>query len=641
MSDIFQIIVGTAGHIDHGKSSLVRKLTNIDPDRLKEEKERGLTIDLGFAPLVLPSGQKVGIVDVPGHEKFIKNMVAGASGIDFVILVIAADDGVMPQTREHLEIMQLLQLRSGMVALTKVDLVDEELVELAQEEIQDFLAGTFLENAPICPLSTITGTGFPEFQKILHQEISQISPHSTDGPFRMPIQRIFSSHGYGTVVTGIPISGQIKVGEEVEILPQNFSGRVRKIQAYGEDIDLAQAGHSTALNLKDVDYKKVCRGQVAAVPGYFTAARFIQAKFTYSSHIKRPLTHLTPIRFHTGTVEEMGKIAILGEEEVEPGKEAYVQIRLVSPVIAIPGDFFVVRLSSPMITIGGGVILECGERKWKRFRSGIIPSLQKMEKSLTGKEERLEFLLENAPEKICKEDDWRRRSFLSPEVFSKTAQELVQTKRAISLGISPVRYVHPKVLEQNKIDLILQIKEFFRKNPYKKNISKLSLKNLLSWDGNFLDFILETLYSQDKLKKEEDNISLVGHDVQLSSTEKEIFQKIIELYEKAAFTPPLFSEVEEKCAPLSSSWKELFYFVEESKKIIKVSPELYFANSVLEKAKQILVEQIQAKGELASADYRDELKTTRKYVIPLLEYFDKMGITIRRGNFRILKKEKN
>lgn len=372
MQEIFNIVIGTAGHIDHGKSSLVEILTGVNPDRLKEEKERGLTIDLGFAPLSLPNGKKVGIIDVPGHEKFIKNMVAGASGIDFVILVIACDDSVMPQTREHLEIMQILGIKSGLIALTKIDLVDDDLALLAKEEIQEFLQGTFLENSPILPISSVTQKGFKEFKSVLFKNLQEVTPKTNHGIFRMPIQRVFSKHGHGTVITGIPVSGEVREGDTLEVLPSKAKGRVKKIQAYGTSVKKGGAGHSTALNIKDIDYKKIHRGDVIASPGFFEAVHFIEAKFQYLHTIKTPLLHMTPIRFHTGTLEEMGKVAIIGQEKLMPGETGYIQIRLENPVAVATGDRFVVRLSSPMITIGGGVIIGIGEKNSSDLKTKLL-----------------------------------------------------------------------------------------------------------------------------------------------------------------------------------------------------------------------------------------------------------------------------
>ncbi|MCL4159014.1 UNVERIFIED_CONTAM: hypothetical protein GTU68_011548, partial [Idotea baltica] len=375
--EIQPIVIGTAGHIDHGKSTLVRALTGIDPDRLKEEKARGLTIDLGFAPLTLPDGRLVGIIDVPGHERFIKNMVAGASGIDLVVLVVAADDGVMPQTREHLSIMGLLGVKRGMIVLTKIDIVDEEMVELAEEDVRETVAGTFLEDAPIYRVSAISGEGFESFKGELFEAAGKVEPRAADGVFRMPIQRVFTSKGFGTVVTGIPLSGSVNVGDTLEILPGGMRGKVRGIQAYKQKADSARAGHSTAINISDVSHKEVKRGCVASAPGFYRAARLIGARLTMLPHLDRPLQNRAAIRLHTGTIEAVGEVILLDAAELQPGDTGLVQIRLEEPVVCAPGDAFILRLASPLMSLGGGKILEESRFRLKRFKDFVIDGLDR------------------------------------------------------------------------------------------------------------------------------------------------------------------------------------------------------------------------------------------------------------------------
>ena len=363
LDTIFNVVIGTAGHIDHGKSTLVEKLTGIHPDRLPEEKARGLTIDLGFAPLTLKSGQRIGVIDVPGHEKLVKNMVAGATGIDLVLLVVAADDGVMPQTREHVSIMDLLGLTEGIVVLSKIDMVDSDLRELVKDDIQETLRGTFLENAPVVELSSVTGEGLDKLLDVIHARIAILKPKETSGIFRMPIQRVFSSKGFGTVVTGVPLRGTTVLGDTLEVVPLGKKGRVRGIHAYREATDMARAGHSSAINLTDVDYREVHRGMVLTQPGYFQGSTMFEASLKYLASNTRPLPHQTSIRLHLGTVEGLGKVYLLEKKTVEPGEEAYVQFRLDEPIVAAPGDRFVLRLHSPLETIGGGEILD--QSRWR------------------------------------------------------------------------------------------------------------------------------------------------------------------------------------------------------------------------------------------------------------------------------------
>ena len=638
VSRIFNIVIGTAGHIDHGKSSLVRVLTGINPDRLKEEIQRGITIDLGFAPLVLPDGKEVGIVDVPGHEKFIKNMVAGATGIDFVVLVIAADDGVMQQTREHLEIMEFLGIRSGMVALTKIDLVEADLRLLAQEEIAEFLQGTFLQDAPIVPVSTTTGEGTDSFMETLFQELKKVSPRSSQGIFRMPIQRVFSKHGYGTIVTGIPVSGSISIGDSIEVLPGRRLGRVRKIQAYGKEVEKARAGHSTALNIKELESHSVKRGDVVSMPGYFESSHFVEAKFTYLKKFKAPLEHMTSIRFHTGTLESLGKISVLGKERMDPGESGYVQIRLEEQVVAAPGDHFVVRMESPMITIGGGVIISVGEKKLKRFRAKTVEILRDREGAMDNPSAKIETALKGAGYSMVKEPDLQKSLQMENEKFKPLIESLVQREVVIKVNGSPARYVHEETLQEIASQCILAMNRYFSANPHKIYARKIDIKNELQIENMLFDFLLDRLAEENLVRAKSSFLFLPGRSISFTQEEQQTLSEIENAFLDHFFTPPAFSELEGIIHRPSERIASLFEYLCETEALVQIEKDLFFHAQAIEKAKTLIVEAIQSQGELVSADFRDRLQTSRKYIIPLLEYFDKVGLTVRRGNSRILKK---
>lgn len=352
------LILGTAGHIDHGKTSLVRALTGIDTDRLKEEKERGITIELGFAHLELPGDIQFGIVDVPGHERFVRAMVAGVGGMDLVMLVIAADEGVMPQTREHLEICQLLGVRKGLVALTKCDMVDEDWLHLVTEEVRDYLAGSFLEEAPIVPLSSKTGAGLEDLKTTLGQLAAEVHEKSVDGPFRLPVDRVFTVAGFGTVVTGTLLSGAMAVGDEVEVLPSGLTSRVRSIQTHGRKSEQAEAGQRVAVNLQGIDYADMARGDVIVPRGVFRTTRTVDARLDFLASAPRELKHRATLRLHSATYEVSAQAILLEGDTLAPGASAFVQLRLKSPVLLLPGDFFILRSYSPQITVGGGVVLD-------------------------------------------------------------------------------------------------------------------------------------------------------------------------------------------------------------------------------------------------------------------------------------------
>ncbi len=379
-----QIILGTAGHIDHGKTSLIKAVTGTDTDRLKEEKERGITIELGFAALDLPSGQHLGIVDVPGHEKFVKNMVAGATGIDIVVMVIAADEGVMPQTREHMEICTLLGVQYGMVAVTKIDMVDEEWLELALEDIRDFVRGTFLEDAPMAPVSSLTAEGIPEFIEILDELAAKIPERPPSDLFRLPIDRVFTMKGFGTVITGTLISGRVQVGDTIMIYPSGITSKVRGIQVHNKSADDARAGMRTAINFQGLEKEAISRGEVLSKPSTLEASYMVDVSLHYLASNKKPIKNRTRVRFHTGTSEVLGNLILLDREELAPGEEAIIQLRLDSPVALVKDDRFVIRSYSPIYTIGGGVVLNPIPLKHKRLKPDTVEGTKKIRERGTG-----------------------------------------------------------------------------------------------------------------------------------------------------------------------------------------------------------------------------------------------------------------
>ncbi len=371
-----QIILGTAGHIDHGKTSLIKAISGTDTDRLKEEKERGITIELGFASLDLPGGQHLGIVDVPGHEKFVKNMVAGATGIDIVVMVIAADEGVMPQTREHMEICTLLGIQHGLIAMTKTDMVDEEWLELALEDISEFSQGTFLEDAPILPVSSVTGDGIPELISTIDEIAGSIPQRPPSSLFRLPIDRVFTMKGFGTVITGTLVSGKITVGETIMVYPTGITSKVRGIQVHNQSAESAEVGMRTAINFQGLNKTAVKRGEVLSTPDALIASYMVDISFHYLASSKKPLKNRTLVRFHTGTSEVMGYLILLEQEELPPGQTVVAQLRLDTPVAIVKDDRFVIRSYSPVRTIGGGQVLNPIPQKHKRLKQDVIDGLQ-------------------------------------------------------------------------------------------------------------------------------------------------------------------------------------------------------------------------------------------------------------------------
>ena len=632
------VVLGTAGHIDHGKSTLVRALTGIDPDRLKEEKERGLTIDLGFANFALPDGRRVGIVDVPGHERFIRNMAAGASGIDLVVLVVAADDGVMPQTREHLQIMQLLGVERGLVALTKVDAVDPELVELAAEDVRDFVRGTFLEKSPMLHVSALSGQGMDELRSELVRMASETVPRPEGGIFRMPIQRVFSKRGFGTVLTGIPVSGAVTPGDAVEVLPGGGRGKVRGIQAYGGPAERARAGHSAALNVTDVEHHAVGRGAVVAAPGFFRPARMVGARLTALPGLERALENRIPIRLHTGTADPPGEVVLLDAQELEPGASCLVQFRLEEPVVVAPGDRFVLRLLSPAVTLGGGVILEESRHRLKRFKGFVLEELTRQESSVDSPRALLESaLLRLGPEPRGEEElavEIKRPRAEATRLLEELAAE--DRVRRIGRGGKSSGWVHAERLEGALEQIDAALARWFGEHPHRRAMDVLELRRLTGWPAAFLGALLEEAQERGRLALEAGGqVRAAGREVELAEADRAVADQLLVLLAESPFSPPAPAELAERLGPRVP---ELLEFLTDEGRTRRVSPELYLAAEAVERARAAIVDNCERNGHLEIPELRDVLGTTRKYLIPLLEHFDAQGLTLRQGGHRVLKR---
>ena len=635
--EIQPIVVGTAGHIDHGKSSLVRALTGIDPDRLKEERERGMTIDLGFARFALPDGRTVGIVDVPGHERFIRNMVAGATGIDIVLLVVAADDGVMPQTREHLAIMTLLGVQRGIVALTKIDAVERGMVELAAEDVRATVRGTFLEGAPILPVSSVTREGLDALLAELQRLAGETPPRPADGLFRMPIQRVFSSHGFGTVVTGIPVSGSIGVGESVEILPGDLRGKVRGVQAYHETTERARAGHSTALNVADVDHHAVRRGCVAAAPGFFRPARMLGARREALAHLDRPIEDRTQIRLHTGTVEAVGEIVLLDCERLEPGASALAQLRLDEPIVTAPGDRFVVRLESPAWTLGGGVILEESKHRLKRFKSFVVEELTRQATSLGSPGELLESVLLRSGDRLMPATDLAIEIKRSREETESLLGELAARRAAIRLG--PGGWLHPERLESALGRLERGIAAWFEEHGHRQVIDVRDLRRSTGLDADFQDALLAEAQRRGTLTVEAGGrVRPAGRDEKVDPETAALLERIVAALAAAKYQPPEPAELATALGAKPDRVQAVLELLVDRGALRLVARGFFLTAELHDAARAAIVENCTRNGSLDIPSLRDRLVTTRKYLIPLLEHFDTLGLTLRQGPNRVLKR---
>jgi len=635
--EIQPIVIGTAGHIDHGKSTLVKTLTGIDPDRLKEEQERGMTIDLGFARFTLPDGRRVGMVDVPGHERFIKNMVAGASGIDLVVLVVAADDGVMPQTREHLAIMQILGVRRGMIALTKIDKVEPGLVELAIEDVRAATRGTFLADAPLVPLSALSGAGLEEFKRVLFRLAAETKARSDAGVFRMPVQRVFSARGFGTIVTGIPVSGAVSVGDVVEVLPGQKRCKVRHIQAYQETTPRARAGHSSAINLADLTVEEVTRGHVVAAPGFFRPTRMIAAKLEALATLERALEDRLAVRVHTGTAEAVGELVLLDCERLEPGASALVQLRLGEPIVCAPGDRFVLRLASPAVTLGGGSILEESKHRLKRFKKFVLEELGRAADGLGSPRDLLDVALSRWDDGLATLDDLSVEIKRSREDTERLLSELKSGARARPLGARG--WIHAERLRVARERLAQALSGWFAENPHRAVMDVRDLRRLTSLEDAFLDALLEFEAREGTLALQPGGlVKPLGRAAEADPATEQAAVAVLAALGRMPFQPPAPAELQPTLDLSEKRLRAVLELLVDRGQAHRVNPELYLTEESFQRARAAVVANCQKNGSLDIPSLRDELQTSRKYLIPLLEHLDATGVTMRQGANRVLKK---
>jgi selenocysteine-specific elongation factor len=628
------ITLGTAGHIDHGKTALIKCLTGCDTDHLKAEKERGMSIDLGFAPCTV-SGLEVGIVDVPGHENFIKTMVAGASGIDGAIFVIAADDGVMPQTREHLDILTLLGVKDGIVALTKVDCVDSQRVQIVTTEIKDFLIGTFLQDAPILPVSGITGQGFDAFYEALKELVAKIEPKRTDGVFRLPVERTFSVKGYGTVVTGIPVAGSAKIGDQMTLFPQGVNGRIKAIQVYKQNSEIALVGQCAAINVPRWEYNSIERGNVVTDGEYFQPQQWYLCKLHVLSHIKSPLKYGTKIKFHTGTSEIVATVYLLKGKSVSAGEECLIQVRLNEPVVAGPRDRFILRTLSPVKTIGGGMIVEAIADKLKRSNPQAVKNAEECAQAVPIEKDFIEYCIKSAEAFAATESELSIRAKISSEPLKKILAELIEEEKIFDLGSK--YFIHHDTSDSVQQQLIKIVGDFHHNSPESPGLSVVQFYEASKLRKNIFDRLLKLMLSEGKLVERKHRLALPEHREAFSDDEQNLLQSIESLYRNQPFNPPKLEEVLEKAKATPDKVQKILQILIEQERLVRVEKDLLFHSEAVEKARQLLISFIKKEGELESVKFKYLLDTSRKFAIPLLDYFDRIGLTRRAGYTRYLK----
>ena len=625
------ITLGTAGHIDHGKTALVKCLTGCDTDRLKEEKERGMSIELGFAPCKIGDTQ-VGIVDVPGHENFIKTMVAGANGMDAVILVVAADDGVMPQTREHLDILTLLGVRHGIVALTKIDRVSARAPRSRAGQRGRAAARNFLGRRPILPVSNVTGEGFDAFLESLWTLVRAITPRRIDGVFRLPLERAFSVQGYGTVVAGIPVAGSAHVGDEVVLLPHNLAGRIRRIEVYGQTSETVMAGQCAAINVGHWDHHAIRRGDTFAAPGFFTPMEWFVCSLRLLPREKLLLRTGAEVKFHTGTSEVAAMFYPLRGNQMEGGAAGLIQVRTKTPVVAGPGDHFLLRTPSPVRTIGGGRIVEAVPRRLK----GAPPPRMRRPRSPgrggAGRAPLRRVLRAQGESPAIGESAIAVRAKVPGGRLQEILADLVG--RQIIFSVAAKLYIHRDTAAEVEQQILAAVGDFHRQWPESPGIPPDQLRQSASIDKAVVDDLVARLKGEGRLVERNQRLALPEHRTTFRDEDAKLLDAIEGLFREAKFSPPGREEVARQTGAAPNKVEKILGILREHQRLVQVEEGLLFHCEAVDRAREILAAHFRKEGRLESVQFKYLLDTTRKFALPLLDYLDRLGVTRRVGNTR-------
>ncbi len=622
------VILGTAGHIDHGKSSLVKALTGIDPDRLKEEKERGITIDLGFANLIYPEGLVVGIVDVPGHEKLIKNMLAGAGGIDILLMVIAADEGIMPQSREHLAICNMLRIKTGIIALTKIDLVEPDWIALVKDELMDFVRGSFLEGAEIMPVSAKTGEGIEQLKEMIRLKALKIAPKLTNSIFRLPIDRVFTLKGFGTVVTGTAFSGEAMIDMPVEILPSGITSKIRGLQSHGRAANRASAGQRIGINLQGIEKTQLKRGDSVVSPNRFKATKTIDASLEMLKDAPA-LKNRSLVHFYTGTAETTARVILYDRQEIKASESCYCQYRLEDEVVTLSGDRYIIRRFSPLETIGGGSVLDPLPDRRKK-REGIEDLVTIHRGSLRDKIEVKikKSALEGIP-----------LSYLEGWLYG----DLRDIKESLDLLLKESRvylfnelYFHASLITLAREEMRGLLNQFHSDNPFKPGISKeeLKAKAALTLKRHISESAFELLLHDKTFTTEKDLVRITSFRAVLSGLSGDVRDKILHALNSEGFQPPLRQDLQNKIGIQEREFNDILKLMVKEGLLVKINDSIYITKMRLDELISILKDHFSKKTGLTVAELRDILNTSRKYALPYMEYLDSQKITLRVGDVR-------
>ena len=631
-----QIVVGTAGHIDHGKSLLVKALTGTDPDRLKEEKERGITIDIGFANLVLDDGTRVGFVDVPGHERFVKNMLAGVGGIDLVLLCIAADESIKPQTREHFDICRLLRIPHGVIVLTKSDLVEPDILDLVRLEAREFVASSFLESAPLVAVSGKTGAGLAELKAVLRDLARRVPARPLRGVMRLPVDRSFSIKGFGSVVTGTLIAGAIRESDEVAILPQGTTARVRGLEVFNQPTANAHPGQRTAVNLQGVEAGAVERGNLLTLPGVLKPSHLLDVELEVLRGSDASLRDMARVRFHHGTLEAMARVKLLEREAIPPGDRGFAQLRLETPVAPLPGDRFILRRYSPPITIGGGTILHNQPPKLRRGSSGSRARFARLADPSPAV--RLRALIDEAGASGIDAHGLRSLTGWDPEEAARLLEPLTRAGEIVTLPAAVVRYVAGDAWRDLSRQVVATLEEFHLKEPLKEGLPREELRTRLfaRLHPDAFKFLLADLIQRGSVRADKDRLALATHRIALSPREAALMEQIEARFAASGTNPP---EVDEVIAALRTDpapAQRLYHLLLQRGRLVRIPDGKVFHAGALDDLKRRLWEQRAKSPMIDISEFKELSGTSRKNAIPLLEHFDQTRVTRREGNKRLI-----
>ncbi len=620
-----QVVVGLAGHIDHGKTAVVQALTGINTDRLDEEIRRGMTIDIGFAFLT----DEITLIDVPGHEKFVKNMMTGVSSVDAAILVIAADDGVMPQTREHFDILKLLDVKVGCVALNKIDLADEEWLELVEMDIHDLLEGSFLENAPVVRVSAVQNKGFDKLRETVLDMCSRVPEKSDRGMFRLSIDRVFSMKGFGTVATGTVAGGSAGTGDQIELLPGHKTAKIRNLQSHGNSVEHISLGDRAAVNLQGIEKSELVRGCQLSTPGYFTTVSQFAAKVNLLTNTQKPIKQNQRLRIHVGTQEVIGRISIVDDKYIHPGSEASAVFRLEKDIVAAWNDRFILRTFSPILTIGGGQVLDIGiSGKWKTVRAKTRTLYQ------GSPEDQLGIIINDSPAQPMRQQELPIRLGLTLSKIEELKNrdpdlrwmEYKGEKWLVS--VREIRQLQTRILDY--------LSGFHQKNRFRQGVQREEIRQHIQGNDRFIEALLLELEKLNRIQRTGEFWSLPGHSVQLSKEEQKTLDSLLDILEKEGFSSSSLDELSRRMHKTVPNIRILLETAEQKGDLIRVEGNLMFTAGNFEKLKQKVLNHFKTNDELSVPVFKDLAETTRKYAVPLLEYLDKQKITYRAGNVRKL-----